>query len=132
MFPLLFFLFVFNMKIYTIQLAKWRKAKTLGIPHLDTTSKSGVEELAPGWAIVFPYKNNEIDDKEYERLYNIRLDMLSQRHQEYWESLIKQETVCLACYCRAGFFCHRHLLAKYIKRYAEQRGVECTIENEIV
>ena len=45
------------MKIYTIQISKWRKAEQLGVQFKDVTVKSGDKLFAPTWDFLMEYKN---------------------------------------------------------------------------
>lgn len=119
------------MKIYTLQLAKWRMAKRLKVPLVDTTVKTGRKELAPSWEMVLGIKNKELSTDQYTEQY-IKLMKDSQvQHPEFWLSLLEQETLCLACYCTAGFFCHRYLLADLLRTFAESHNVPCEIVGEL-
>jgi uncharacterized protein YeaO (DUF488 family) len=118
--------------IYTIQIAKWRLAKSKGIRVTDTTVKSGLKFLAPSWEMVLAHKNGDVSCEEYTKLYDECIARSQIKYPELWEDLLKQETLCLACYCRAGFFCHRLLLAKHLQAYAAKHEVPCVLAGELV
>lgn len=118
--------------IYTIQIAKWRLAKSKGIRLTDTTVKSGLGFLAPSWEMVLGHKNDGMSCEQYTKLYDECIARSQANHPDLWDDLLKQETLCLACYCRAGFFCHRLLLAKHLQAYAARHSVPCTLAGELV
>lgn len=98
------------MKIWTIQLAKWRAARARGIPLLDTTVKSGDHAFAPSWDIVMAIKRGEIGEQEYRTHYIDILRASWKLERERWEEVLNMDEVALACYCAKGHFCHRHIL----------------------
>lgn len=98
------------MIVYTVQLAKWRTCEKLGIPLLDTTTKSGNPLFAPGWDIVMDVKSNKITPEQYTEVYLERMRQSYRDNPKAWHDCIAQPTVAVACYCAAGKFCHRHLL----------------------
>lgn len=103
------------MKIYTFQLAKWRKVKELGIPYLNTTIKSGEWRLAPTWTLLTSYQQGLTDDEGYTTVYNALLKERYEKEPGYFKAILDKEVVAFACYCRSGKFCHRHLLVKFFE-----------------
>lgn len=120
------------LKIHTIQIAQWRKAQRKGIRITDTTVRSGLKWLAPNWQIVLDIKQKRITEAEYLVVYKELMKKSQVEYPELWDELIKQETLCLACYCPHGVFCHRHCLADMVKEYAEQRNIGSEILGEIL
>jgi uncharacterized protein YeaO (DUF488 family) len=120
------------MKIYTIQLAQWRLAKKLGIRLLDTTVKSGCFEVAPSWDMVSGSKNGTLSPEAYTTLYDRVIERSQVKYPEFWAALLDHSEIALACYCRPGVFCHRHLLAKHLRKYAESNGVSCEPAGELI
>lgn len=124
------------MKIYTVQMAKWRKLKELGIELIDTTVKSGLPEFAPSWEMVIRVKaaaeeNKELEEKIYTGNYNRLMRLSFSKNPQAWFDLLGKEKIAIACYCKAGAFCHRHLLIKYLLAVARANGIEATYEGEI-
>lgn len=119
------------MNIYTVQIAKWRKAKELSIPLLDTTVKSGVSAFSPSWDIVLGHKSRTLSEEAYRESYVglLRESWVTQRGE--WEKLLSMETVALGCYCKAGTFCHRHILKEAVIKLLEQRGLPYTDHGEL-
>jgi len=118
-------------RIYTVQIAQWRLCKSLGIEMLDTTAKSGIAAFAPDMSKVWDYKNGKMSEEEYTRLYLAKMAESQELNPGRWEELKGYDTVALACYCRAGQFCHRHLLIMVVKKYLEAHGIEVTLCGEI-
>lgn len=104
------------MELYTIQLAKWRRAKELGIPLIDTTVKSGEEAFSPTWDMVSGHKQGTLTDEEYTALYKELMLKSIKRSPARWAELMKMDKVAIACYCGKGKFCHRHLLAEILEK----------------
>lgn len=119
------------MKIYTIQLAQWRLAKKRGIRLLDTTVKSGCSEVAPSWDMVMGSKNGTFSPEDYTARYAEVITTSQTLYPDFWKDLLTNESIALACYCRAGVFCHRHLLVKHLIRFAESHGVSCESVGEL-
>lgn len=106
------------MRIWTLQLAKWRLAKSKGFYAVDITVKSGRKELAPDWDFLMAYKNSTKDataEADYTVKYLYKLERLLDSDAEALVSLLRHEDLVLMCYCPAGKFCHRHLLAKKLQ-----------------
>lgn len=82
-----------------------------GSDGLDITVKSGDKVFAPTWSMVMDYKACKITDAQYTDAY---LAMMRQSYFECrgrWDELLAMDEVTLLCYCKAGLFCHRTLLA---------------------
>jgi hypothetical protein len=85
---------------------------------LDITAK-GEDPLgkifAPSWPMVMGVKNRTLTREqysiEYAEIMNIALS--SRYHQEDVHRILSkyQEKLVLVCFCPAGSFCHRYLLA---------------------
>lgn len=73
--------------------------------------------VAPDWdTILKPYKDGVIGDAEYTRRYlqqlNSHRDRIIVEARSYMNS---PGDVVLLCWCRKGNFCHRRLLADWLK-----------------
>lgn len=101
------------MKVYTFQLAKWRKVKALEIPYLNTTVKSGEWRLAPTWELLTSYRAGLTDDEGYTTVFNALMEERYIKEPKYFEAIFNKGTIAFACYCPKGKFCHRHLLVKF-------------------
>lgn len=120
-----------GLELYTIQMAQWRKAKALGIKFVDITAKSGLAAFAPDMSWVMEYKAGEMSEEEYTRLYSAKMLSSQELYPKYWDHFRNFEKVAIACYCPAGQFCHRRLLADYIKTYLEKQNYPVTLMGEI-
>lgn len=111
-------------KVFTMQVGKWRLAKDHDIKIMDTTVKSGYSIFAPTWDMVLGIKNNSMDEDTYSRLYR---DMLvkswKENRQKWMDFLQSDDQFALACYCKAGVFCHRHLLVKFLNQLCKQLDI---------
>ena len=111
------------MKLITIQIAKMRQAIKEGYEVIDTTVKSGDKRLAPTWDMVMGHKEGKVSDEEYTNRYEEIIKKSQEEHPEFWKELCRKEKIIIACYCKAGVFCHRHLLTKYIKEYCKENRI---------
>lgn len=119
------------MKLYTIQIAQWRKAKTLGIPVLDTTVKSGDKCFAPVWEMVSQFKSGVLTEAQYRTLYHEQMMKSIKTNPGRWGEVLRMDVVAIGCYCSAGKFCHRHLLAEILNRLCLHNGVDFALLGEI-
>lgn len=120
------------MIVNTIQLSQWRKIKDTDIELIDTTVKSGIEAFAPTWDMVQSVKDGSLSEEEYSSLYKQKMIRSYMTNQLVWNSLINKDKVAIACYCKPGDFCHRHLLVKYLKKLCEHNEIEFVYAGEIL
>ena len=88
-----------------------------GKDRLDITVKGNDpigKAFAPSWDMVTRYKNGKITEKQYIEEYKIRMIKSCANNHEAWDWLLSQDEVTLVCFCKAGAFCHRKLLAKML------------------
>lgn len=118
-------------EVWTIQIARWRLAQQLDIPLLDITAKSGVPAFAPDWESLMAYKRGEVGPAEYaERYYHKVIPTVSQ-YPHQWERFLHKPRLALACYCKSGDFCHRHLFASLLVTYLQQQGRQVNFLGEL-
>lgn len=100
-------------KIYTSQL------RYSGIHRLDITVKGQDPTgklFAPTWNMVMAHKHTGNDKKYIIKYHNIiRASYCT--HRNVWEDILKREYVVFVCFCGAGKFCHRILLAEEFAKY---------------
>lgn len=109
------------MKLFTIQVGKWRLAKDRDIRLMDTTIKSGYSLFAPTWDMVLGHKQGSLSDAEYSKLYRDLLTNSWLKRREEWMNFLKDDDIyALACYCKPGQFCHRYLLIKFLEKLCQQ------------
>lgn len=127
-----FFLAELGMEIYTIQMGKWRRAKELGIEFIDTTWRNGNPAFSPTKEIVHGIKYSGLTQEEYTRRYMEILDLKIDEHREEWKRVVHLDRVVVACMCRAGVFCHRHLLKGRLMNYARAMGLPVVDMGELI
>jgi len=120
-----------SLELYTISLSQWRRAKELNIPLLDITYKSGIQALAPSGKALGEYKKGLVTDEEYTKLYIQKMRNSFLDSPEVWESLFLNKKLALACYCKAGVFCHRHILTELLVKYAKYKKYELILKGEL-
>lgn len=119
------------MELYTVQLGQWRKVRKLEVELIDTTTKSGNPAFAPGWDIVLPYKAGEITEAQYTAIYMERMALSRVQNTADWDAVVALDRAAIACFCRAGKFCHRHLLIPLFINHGAAQGVTCELKGEI-
>lgn len=112
------------MKIYTLQLAKWRKSLAQGIPYIDTTVKSGDPTFAPSWEIVMAVKKGEISEEEYTETYKQLMRDSYKNNRPKWDEVSSMDKVTVCCYCPEGCFCHRYLLVDMFRAHCKQNSID--------
>jgi uncharacterized protein YeaO (DUF488 family) len=96
--------------IYTVQLANARAAHMEDVPVVDITVKSGDLVFAPTWEMVLEYKAGKLSEEEYMDHYRRLMHVSQDLYFPRWKNILSYDNLALACYCRPGNFCHRHLL----------------------
>jgi uncharacterized protein YeaO (DUF488 family) len=119
------------MRLYTIQLAQWRKAKGLVVPLLDTTVRTGDKCFAPSWDMVLGVKSGELTEDEYTKLYKRKMLDSIKTNPSRWAEVLKMESVAVACYCTNGAFCHRYILAEILQQLCRHNHIGCIMEGEL-
>lgn len=119
------------MELWTIQLSQWRVAQRLAIPLIDTTVKSGDPVFAPTWEIVTAVKSGRITQQQYTEHYLSLMRKSWLNNRQRWLDLCHQDTAAIACYCAQGVFCHRHLLAEYLKRVCVSQDIPFVLKGEL-
>lgn len=121
------------MKLYTVAMSQWRKAKAQDIALYDITVKSGNKLYAPADAVLWAYKRGEVSDEEYTRLYREKLAQGFVERPDDFEAFLHQSgPLAVACYCRAGTFCHRHLFITFMQTVAEDNEIPFEYLGEIL
>ena len=109
-------------QVYTGQVGRYR-----GSDGLDITLKSSQglgRVFAPtAWNMVLGVKRGTVSEAQYRTWYLTLLRSVYRTHPNAWQQLLGLPRVVLLCYCRAGTFCHRHLLAEVLSKLgAELHG----------
>lgn len=120
------------LELYTAQIANLGNINTSGKDVIDTTVKSGISTFAPSWSMVIGYKSGEISKEEYTNEYLMMMETSYEFERQVWDRYFPDKgKLILACYCRPGDFCHRHLLANFIQMKKLECGSECVIVGEL-
>lgn len=119
------------MRVWTIQMAKWRMLRLTEVHLIDITVKSGIKALAPSWDLLQRYRADPASMEETYRKEFAELMVQSQlQHPDVWDDLLKMDSIALACYCKAGKFCHRHLVADLLVEWGASKNVEVKLMGE--
>lgn len=118
--------------IWTIQMSRWRLARDLNIPFIDITVKSGIKEFAPSWDDLLAYKRKELDNEEYLERYILNVVRHTGNKPSLWDDLLVNKNIALACYCRAGQFCHRYCFASILTHVIQSRGKTVEYKGELI
>ena len=121
-----------TVNIWTIQMGQWRLAKDAGIELLDITAKSGIPQFAPDYSNVILFKNNQLTKEEYTTRYETKMRWSFRGYPEVWAKLKEHKNVAVACYCKPGEFCHRHLFAKMMQAYLVKYRFKVNLKGELL
>lgn len=112
------------MELYTVQMAKWRECKKLDIEFKDITIMTGDSIFAPTWGMVKGHKSGRLTDHDYVNEYRELMTFSYRNHKEEWLDLLRSDKVAIACFCKAGSFCHRRLLVSMLDLVARTHQIE--------
>jgi uncharacterized protein YeaO (DUF488 family) len=118
--------------IYSVQHNHAGVAHRQDIPVVDITVMTGNPAFAPTWALLKAYRAGHIDSEEYTRQFHQLMDLSEANHPEQWRTLLSYPTVALACYCRPGHFCHRHLLKARLLEHHHRSGQDAVDGGELL
>ena len=119
------------MKLYTIALYNWRKAKKADVPLIDITVKSGDKTFSPTWDLLYRYRDGQCDEQEYVETYYQLMRKSFVQNRARWIELLESDTVAIACYCKPGKFCHRLLLKDILIVLAKHLDIEIEYLGEL-
>jgi hypothetical protein len=100
------------------------ECKRLGIPYLDITIGTGERAFAPTWDMVHDYKSGVLTESAYTAKYTNLMRRSYVRDRRHWDLVLEMDEVVLACYCKAGSFCHRYLLRDMLLKCGAVDGGE--------
>lgn len=117
------------MKLWRVQLGKWRKAKELEIPLLDITVKSGEVIFAPSWGDVKKYKASKktVDDiAVYVVKYYEKLNFTMANEEVRFKEVLNMDKVAIACYCKQtpDIYCHLETFEEACRFACKKLGIE--------
>lgn len=116
-----------EVNVYTIQLARWRELKDTDVVIKDITFKSGNRSFSPDAKLFRSTKYGETTRDEYVVEYRKLMQQSARENYTQWIELLEDPKIALACYCKAGGFCHRLLFVEYLTTFAKHLGV--TVNN---
>lgn len=108
--------------IYTGYYAKLKEYIKVGLTPISIAGKApdfynGIQfkKFAPSWNIFSKWKNNEIDNEQYTELF--KNEILNKLNKEEVKNFLNsfENDIILLCYEKSGDFCHRHVVADWIK-----------------
>lgn len=118
--------------LWTIQISNWRLAREKDIFLLDITAKSGIQAFAPSWENLTAYKAGLMSQSEYTSRYYDKIISSAEININSWYRFAEKDSVALACYCRAGEYCHRHLLAPLVIACLQDLGHQVIFHGELL
>ena len=81
---------------------------------------------APPPEILKKYKQNEINEQEYEQEYMQYLNTLdAQKVIHHLRKLARNKDIVLLCYEKSEDFCHRHIFIKWLKEVCNMQIQIC-------
>lgn len=119
------------MKLFTIQLASWRKAQALSVPFYDVTVKSGDKLFAPSWGLLRAYKDKAVTEEEYTIRFLDEMRVSYKNNKQHWVDFLSQDSVAIACFCGKGGFCHRYILVDIFEKVCNNLRIEFNYEGEM-
>lgn len=95
-----------------------------GEGRFDITFKTGNKAFSPTRGMAYDLFSGKLTEEEFTEWYINILKTSYQTKREEWDKLLSMDKVVLVCFCRAGQFCHRKLLAEFLVKYfnCEYRG----------
>lgn len=87
-----------------------------GDRRLDITAIKGSDLFRPNWEMVSAYKNGNMTEQEYEKIYHYMMQQSYKHYKDGWDRLLASDYTVLVCFCKADTFCHRYLLAEYLEK----------------
>lgn len=104
------------MKLWTIQLARWRAAKLQNIPVENITVAAEHPIFSPSWEMVLNHKHQLLSDEAYSDKYTELMRKSLREHHDAWIDFCRRDKVAIGCYCPPNVFCHRLLLIRMLDR----------------
>ncbi len=114
-----------ELHLFTAQIGKYK-----GPDAYDVTIKSGDIHFAPTWDMVHAWKAGTIDWETYSKRYRQLMLQSYRQNQNAWHEMLHKSIITLLCYCRAGEYCHRNLLADFLYKLGGKVGVSVVNKGE--
>jgi len=77
--------------------------------------------FAPTWDMVLAYKKGNLKKASYTLLYSKLMKKSRKENPEIWKKILKKKRITFVCFCKAGTFCHRVLLAEMFGKAGKGR-----------
>lgn len=105
-----------EIRIKTVQIAQWRKVQGPDV-FMDITVKSGFKPFAPTWDMLMAFRADEMSEEHYQvRYVELLIERILNNLPYYRQLLIDAQNdggaIVMACYCKAGDFCHRYIFVE--------------------
>lgn len=75
-------------------------------------------------------KEGTLTEQQYTALYHERMRESYKANKQHWLQLCDTPRLAIACFCKAGCFCHRHLLVTYLQKVCEHHNKPCKLMGE--
>lgn len=111
------------LKVYTAQY------RFPGPYRLDITVKGNDpvgRVFAPNWPLVNVYQKTKNEASYIEGFHDLMIASLDSCTNVWMEDILKRDYVVLVCFCAAGAFCHRTLVADYLVQLGAEYCGEIT------
>jgi uncharacterized protein YeaO (DUF488 family) len=119
------------LEVFTIQISRHRLLRRTDIEFFDCTVKSGDKIFAPTTELLWAYKCGHLTAAEYTDRYYRLCRQRFRKDPQPWLALLGKGRVALACYCRDGAFCHRHLLVDILEKLCRSEGIRFYYGGEV-
>lgn len=88
-----------------------------GADRFDITVKGNANlAFAPSWQMVRDYKAGRLSEQQYTHHYVAAINKSICNYREAWDELLSMDEATLVCFCPAGSFCHRYILAQTLEK----------------
>jgi len=76
-------------------------------------------------------KSGVISEAAYTEVYHELMRQSFLKNKDEWLALLSKDKIAIACYCKAGKFCHRHLLVEYLIAVCKAYKIPYTLGGEV-
>ena len=87
--------------------------------------------FAPTWDMVSAYKKGKLKAASYTLLYSKLMKKSRKENPEIWKKVLKRKRVTFVCFCKAGSFCHRVLLAEIFDKAGKGKYLGEKVKTEL-
>jgi ribA/ribD-fused uncharacterized protein len=101
-------------QVWTSRVQSYREDDGLDVSVMSGGLMGSV--FGPAWPMVRNYKYGLLDKDGYVEQYLTMMRSSFHAHKHHWQEVLNRSVVTLLCYCPAGSFCHRHVLANLFEK----------------